>query len=411
MISVREALACVLADLPRLGTEQVAITQARGRVLGEPITATREVPPFRNSAMDGFAVVAADTRAATKERPVVLTVLETVGAGSVPTRPVAAGAATRIMTGAVVPDGADAVVRVEDTDETGPNVAVRVAVAAGANVRHPGEDVRAGDRVLESGRVLRPADIGVLASIGVAGVSVVRRPRVAILVTGDELVDVGQPLAPGQIVNSNAYTLAAAVEEVGAIPIMLGIVRDQPERIRAAFTDALQADVVLSTGGVSMGSFDYVRGILKELGYAERFWKVAQKPGKPLTFGQRGHTPVFGLPGNPVSSLVCFYVYVVPALRTMMRLDAVYLPTVPARLHESIRAGRGMTEFVRCIIDGVPGNYAVRSTGSQSSGVLRSLSLGDGLIVAPPETDTLAAGALVRVMLLAGDTGSTIAPV
>jgi molybdopterin molybdotransferase len=400
MISVREALACVLADLPRLGTEQVAITQARGRVLGESITAHRDVPPFRNSAMDGFAVRAADTANASPSQPARLKVLETVGAGAIGTRPVEAGTATRIMTGAVVPDGADAVVRVEDTEEAGSQVAIRVVVTTGANVRYPGEDVRAGDRVLESGRVLRPADIGVLASIGVAMVSVVRRPRVAILVTGDELVEMGQPLAPGQIVNSNAYTLAAAIEEAGAVPISLGIVRDQRDRMRAAFADALGADVVVSTGGVSMGSFDYVRDILKELGYAERFWKVAQKPGKPLTFGQRGQTPVFGLPGNPVSSVVCFYLYVVPALRTMMGMDDIYLTTLVASLQDQLRGSRGFTEFVRGIIAGGAGQRTVRSTGSQSSGVLRSLSLGDGLIVVPPESNGLEAGALVNVVLL-----------
>lgn len=403
MISVREALACVLADVPRLSTEQVAITQARARVLGEAVHATCNVPPFRNSAMDGYAVRAADTTGASADRPAVLTVLETIGAGSVPSRPIEASSATRIMTGAVVPDGADAVVKVEDTEARGTQVAIRAGVAAGANVREAGEDVRAGDRVLEHGRVLRPADIGVLASIGVAMIPVVRRPRVAIVVTGDELVEVGQPLAPGQIVNSNAYTLAAAIEEAGAVPIMLGIVRDDREKMRATFADAMGADMVLSTGGVSMGSFDYVRDILKDLGYAERFWKVAQKPGKPLTFGQRGRTPVFGLPGNPVSSLVCFYVYALPVLRMMMGMQAIYLPTIIARLQDDLRGAKGLTEFVRGVVEGDAVERRVRSTGSQSSGVLRSLSLGDGLVVVPPESNGIQAGASVNVLVLGAD--------
>jgi molybdopterin molybdotransferase len=395
-----------LAELPRLGAEQVAITDACGRVLAEPIRATRDVPPFRNSAMDGYAVRAADVAAATADRPARLRVLETVGAGSVARQPVVAGTAIRIMTGAAMPDGADAVVRVEDTEDSGADVAIRAAAGVGANVRHPGEDVRVGDEVLFPGRQLRPADIGVLASLGVAMVRVVRRARVAILVTGDELVDVGQPLAPGQIVNSNAYTLAAAVSEAGAIPVPLGIVRDRQEDIRAAFSDAFNADMVLSTGGVSVGSFDYVRQILTDLGYAERFWRVAQRPGKPLTFGLRAGTPAFGLPGNPVSSLVCFYVYVLPALRTMLGLQQVHLPSVPARIEQPLKKAAGLTEFIRCALRGSAEDYVACSTGSQSSGVLRSMSLGDGLIVAPAAAATLNAGDVVRVIVLAPDAGS-----
>jgi molybdopterin molybdotransferase len=406
MISVREALDRVLDHLPRLGGEQVALPEARGRVLAAPVRASRDVPPFRNSAMDGYAVRAADLAGAGVERPVRLRVLETIGAGDVPSASVTPGTAVRIMTGAPLPDGADAVVRLEDTREAAEEVEVRSAIEPGSNVRHPGEDVRAGDVVLSGGRSLRPADVGVLASLGVTFVDVRCRPRVAILSTGNELVDVGEPLGPGQIVNSNAFTLAAAVEEVGGIPIRLGIVRDQPELIRAAFQLAFRADLVLSTGGVSVGSFDYVRGILAELGCEERFWKVAQKPGKPLTFGMRGDTPVFGLPGNPVSCLVCFYVYVVPALRTMMGCDQVFLSSVRARMADSVGKAKGLTEFVRCTLEGPPESPRARSTGTQSSGVLRSLSLGDGLIVGPPDLATLEEGRQVRVLLLGADASS-----
>ena len=269
----------------------------------------------------------------------------------------------------------------------------------GASVRHPGEDMRAGEIVLMPGRALRPADIGLLASLGVAVVGVRRRPVVAILSTGDELVELGQPLAPGQIVNSNAYTLAAAVEEAGGTPRLLGIVRDTVEATRGAFLDAFNSDVVLSTGGVSMGTFDLVRATLAELGVVERFWKVAQKPGKPLAFGIRAGVPVFGLPGNPVSSLVCFYLYVRPALRAMQGLERLHLPTVDATLDETVHTAAGLTEFVRCIVEGEPTAYRARATGSQSSGVLRSLSLGQGLIIAPPEVTTIERGSRVRVML------------
>jgi molybdopterin molybdotransferase len=348
-------------------------------------------------------VIAEDTFGASRFEPRTLNCVAVVNTGSMPSAAVARGECVQIATGAPMPDGADAVVRVEDTAEASEGVALRVAVKPGNNVREPGEDMRAGETVLEAGRLLRPADIGLLASLGLSMLRVARRPRVAILSTGDELVDLGEPLGPGQIVNSNAYTLAAAVEEAGAEPIHLGIVRDRPELIRAAFADAMTADMALSTGGVSGGSFDYVRSILGELGYQERFWKVAQKPGKPLTFGRCGRTPVFGLPGNPVSSLVCFYLYVVPALRTMLGLDRVHLASAAATLVEGVRKAPGLTEFVRCSLQGSPEDYRARSTGTQSSGALRSLSLGDALIVGPAEAAQLDAGARVRVVLLNAD--------
>jgi molybdopterin molybdotransferase len=410
MLSVRAALDLVLRDLPRVGVEQVALPVAVGRALAEPVRATRDVPPFRNSAMDGYAVRATDVGGASASEPVSLRILEVIGAGSVPQQTVVAGTATKIMTGSPMPDGADAVVRIEDADERRGQVLVRVALEAGTNVRHPGEDMRAGETVLTPGRSLRPADIGLLASLGIAVVRVRQRPVVAILSTGDELVDVGQALAPGQIVNSNAYTLAAAVVEAGATPRALGIVRDTVEDTRSAFLDAFTSDMVLSTGGVSMGTFDLVRQTLAEIGVQEVFWKVAQKPGKPLTFGSREGVPVFGLPGNPVSSLVCFYLYVRPALRAMQGLEHLHLSTVSATLDDDLETAQGLTEFVRCILQGEPGSYRARATGPQSSGVLRSLSLGQGLIIAPPEVRTLRHGSVVRVLLLNGDAVSA-APV
>ena len=407
MISVREALDVVLRDVSQLGSEQVPLSNALGRALAAPLRATRDIPPFRNSAMDGYAVCAADTAAASLGAPARLRILEVVGAGALPRQTVESGTATKIMTGSPMPEGADAVVRIEDTAERDGAVEVHVAVATGASVRHPGEDMRAGETVLTPGRALRPADIGLLASLGVAVVGVRRRPVVAILSTGDELVELGQPLAPGQIVNSNAYTLAAAVEEAGGIPRVLGIVRDTVEATRGTFLDAFTCDVVLSTGGVSMGAFDLVRATLAELGVVERFWKVAQKPGKPLAFGIRAGVPVFGLPGNPVSSLVCFYLYVRPALRAMQGLERVHLPTADATLDETVHTAPGLTEFVRCILEGGASAYHARATGSQSSGVLRSLSLGQGLIIAPPPTHHLERGSRVRVLLLNGDAVAT----
>ena len=400
MISVREALASVLRDLPQVGSEQVALPAAVGRVMAEAVQAPRNVPPFRNSAMDGYAVRAADIATATAQEPVTLRVVELLAAGAAPQCVVDVGTATQIMTGSVMPDGADAVVRVEDTEAETGRVRVRAAVAHGANVREPGEDMRAGETVLTAGRPLRPADIGLLASLGIAVVRVRRRPVVAIVSTGDELVELGQPLAPGQIVNSNAYTLAAAVHEAGGVPRVLGIVRDTVEDLRNAFLEALTSDMALSTGGVSMGAFDLVRQTLADLGVQERFWKVAQKPGKPLTFGMRERVPVFGLPGNPVSSLVCFYLYVRPALRALQGLDHLHLPVVQATLEEAVHTAKGLTEFVRGTLHGEPGAYRVRATGSQSSGVLRSMSLGQVLIVAPPQVSTMECGSVVRVIQL-----------
>jgi len=400
MLSVRAALEIVLADVRALGAERVGLPSALGRVLAQPVRATRDVPPFRNSAMDGFAVRAADTATASASAPVELRLLEVVGAGSLPQRPVRAGTATKIMTGSLMPAEADAVVRVEDAEERDEAVRIRVRVQPGTHVREPGEDMRTGQLVLAAGHVLRPADIGLLASLGAAVVRVHRRPEVAIVSTGDELVDLGEPLGPGQIVNSNAYTLAAAVEAAGGVPRVMGIVRDTVDDLAAVFREALTSDLVLSTGGVSMGTFDLVRTTLASLDVEERFWKVAQRPGKPVTFGMRGRVPVFGLPGNPVSSLVCFYVFVQPAIRRMLGLERVHLPTVVARVGETIRTAPGLTEFVRCTLESDGASYVARPTGSQSSGVLRSMSLGQGLLVAPPEVETLTAGTAVRVLRL-----------
>ncbi len=410
MIEVSEALRRVVQDLPVLEGEMVALPASRGRVLAEEIRSPRDVPPFRNSAMDGYAVRSADISGATADRPSKLEVLETIGAGSVARNSVGVGQSIRIMTGAPVPDGADTVVRVEDTEPGDDLVAIRVAVADGSNIRHPGEDVASGDLVFEVGRILRAADIGVLASIGVSVVRVVRRPRVVVIATGDELVEIGQPLGPGQIVNSNAYTLAAAVEELGCEAVVTGIVRDDPGKMRDAFSRGVRADAMLSTGGVSVGNFDFVRSILSDLGYQESFWKVAQRPGKPISFGRCGETPVFGLPGNPVSALVCFYVFVVPVLRSMMRVREIHLQTLSATLSAEVTSVERMTEFIRCALDGPLDALRARSTGSQSSGVLRSLSIGDGLIVSPVGESRHESGSRARVIVLRPELGSTEPP-
>ena len=399
MISVADAIASVLAHVSQLDTERVRLESAFGRVLAEAVEADRDIPPFRNSAMDGYAV---STSSLQHDPPYLLEVQAVVAAGSPPSAPLQDGKAIKIMTGAVMPEGADTVVRVEDTEETPEGVSIRVTARPGDNVRFPGEDIRKGERVLTVGRKLRPADLGLIASLGISEVSVYRVPEVAILSTGDELVDVDQPPKVGQIVNSNAYALLAAIEEAGASGKILGIAPDTEVGTREFFETALSSDVVVSTGGVSMGTFDLVRKVLASLGVEEKFWKVAQRPGKPISFGLRKGCPVFGLPGNPVSSLVCFYLFVRPALLAMQGNSNCHLPVVAATLEHDLRSKRGLTEFVRCFLVGNPedGSYRARSTGSQSSGVLRSLSEADGLMIVPAETDAVDAGSPVRVLLL-----------
>ncbi len=400
MISVREALESILKEVRPLGEERVGILQACGRVLAEEVFSGRDVPPFANSAMDGYAVRWEDIREASPERPCPLRVLEVVPAGSVPTQRVERGTAIKIMTGSPMPQGADTVVRVEETEERGGEVWVRKAGALGAHVRERGEDIRRGQVLLPRGRRLRPVDIGLLASVGRSFVLVYQCPRVAIVSTGDELVEVDEEPGGGQIVNSNAYALAAAVKESGAQAVPLRIARDRSEEIREVLTQAFRHDLVLSTGGVSVGDFDFVKGVMDGLGVRRLFWQVAQKPGKPLTFGVWEGRYYFGLPGNPVSSLVCFYLYVRPALRKMMGWQRLFPPVIAATVARDIPKAPGLTEFVRCQIHRENGRFWVTSTGSQSSGVLSSLSQGGGLIVGPPNLAVLPQGMEVRVLVL-----------
>ena len=405
MTSVREALETVLRETAPLGTERVGLLESAGRVLAETIRSQRDVPGYANSAMDGYAVRFTDVERCPARLPV--TGVASAG-GAVPE--IGPGEASKVMTGAPIPRGADTVVRVEDTRSEGESVVIERHGPKGAHIRLPGEDIRRGDVVLEPRRVLSPADVGLLASIGRTVLLVHQRPRVAILSTGNELVEADDPISPGQVVNSNAYTLTAAVEEAGGIAVPLPVARDTLDAIRSAFTEAARCDAILSTGGVSVGEFDYVKQVMDEVGVRRFFWKVAQKPGKPLTFGILSGRPYFGLPGNPVSSLVCFYLYARPALLRMMGHTAVHLPAIDARVGETIRKAEGLVEFVRCRLERQEGAWHAFSTGSQSSGVLRSMSEGDGLIVAPAERSVLEPGTGVRVVLLTTRGGSVEPP-
>jgi molybdopterin molybdotransferase len=396
MVSVREALEQILGAVTELGAERIGLLEAVGRVIAEEVRSLRDVPGYANSAMDGYAVRHADVR----QPPARLRVVGTSAAGGDSIPPVGPGEAAKIMTGAAIPAGADTVVRVEDTRLDGEAVIIQSVEAKASNIRLPGEDLRTGQVVLTRGRLLSPADIGLAASIGRTLLLAHRRPRVAILSTGNELVEADQPVDTGQVVNSNAYTLAAAVKEAGGAPIPLPIARDNPGEIREAFQEASRADAILSTGGVSVGEFDYVKAAMDEIGVQRLFWRVAQKPGKPLTFGMLGARPYFGLPGNPVSSLVCFYLYARPALRRMMGLRAVHLPTVMATLGHDTKKATGVTEFIRCRVERTNDELIATSTGTQSSAVLSSMAQGQGLIIGTADEDELRAGSTVRVILL-----------
>jgi molybdopterin molybdotransferase len=403
MISVHDALTMILETVSPQAGERIGLLEAGGRILAEEVRSEREVPPFANSAMDGYAVRWNDIQHASTEHPLSLPVVEVIQAGAVPTQEVTIGTASKIMTGAVMPHGADTVIRIEDTDEHDGQVWIKRSEAPGTHIRASGEDIHCGQVVLDKGRVLRPADVGLLASVGRSLVLVHQRPRVAILSTGNELAEVDEALQPGQIVNSNAYTLAAAVREAGGIPVPLAIARDMLAEIRAALAEAVRHDVVLSTGGVSVGDFDFVKAAMDELGMHRLFWQVAQRPGKPLTFGLLRERPYFGLPGNPVSALVCFYLYVRPALRRMMGYEKLFPPVVSATVGEDITKAKGLTEFVRCRLTLKDGHYTAHSTGTQSSGVLSSLSLGEGLMIGPAEFPLFPQGMHVKVLVLDGD--------
>jgi molybdenum cofactor synthesis domain-containing protein len=399
VIPLEEARGVVLAGCTRLAEARIPLDDALGLVTSEPITSMEPVPPFANTAMDGFAVRAADTTNA----PVTLTVVGTIAAGAPPDIPVGEGEAVRIMTGAPIPPGADAVVMVERTQlaEDGATVLIEQSAAQGDHVRPAGEDVAVGDVVFEAGTVLGAGHLGVLASIGMLDVPCYRRPRVGVLSTGDELVDGGRPLQPGQIRDSNRHTLLALVRSAACEPVDLGVVRDDQGAITRTLEQALsECDALLTSGGVSVGDFDFVKVVLDSLGDM-RWMQVAIKPAKPLAFGVVKGKPVFGLPGNPVSSMVSFELFARPGLNTLRGTPRVIAPTVRAIAHENFdRRSDGKTHFVRVRADwGDDGRLHVRSSGGQASNLLRSMALANALAVLP-DGGGVATGADVEVLLL-----------
>jgi molybdopterin molybdotransferase len=394
MLSVEEALAAILGRISVLGTERVDVLGALGRVLAEPIVSRREIPPWPNSSMDGYALRAADTGPGR-----ALTVVGRVEAGGLPSRVVGCGEAMRIFTGAPLPEGADTVVPQEDVDASDGRIALRGSTDRAAYVRPRGEDVRVGDRVLEPGRRLTAAEIGLLATLGHHQVRVFRRPRVAILSTGNELADLGTEPGPGQIPNTNSYTLAAQVIETGGEPISLGVARDLLASIEERLRSARDADVLVSSAGVSVGELDLVREALTRAGAELHLWQVSMRPGKPVTFGSLGGRPVFGLPGNPVSAMVTFELFVRPALLKMSGCERLQRPRVQARALAPVANPGHRRGYLRVQLERTDAGLGARLTGEQGSAILRSMVAADGLAVVPPDTEVPAGGYLEVIVL------------
>ena len=397
MLTYEEARQRILDRLSPLGVERIPLDAAAGRTLAGEVRAPGDLPPWDNSAMDGYAVRSEDCRG-----EAVLAIAGYQTAGGPDAAAVPPGGAVRIMTGAPIPQKCDAVVPFEDAEERDGSVRIHAPVHPRRHIRFRGEDVRAGERIIPEGTILRPPEISLLASFGRAMIPVYRKPRVAVLSTGDELVELGETAGAGKIVNSNSHALASAIVEAGGEPVLLGIARDEREDLRTKLSEGLAADVLVTSAGVSAGDRDLVRDVLAELGVENVFWKVLVKPGGPTAFGVAGRKPVFSLPGNPVSSLITFEVFVRPALRRMAgSTDPVKIP-VKAALAEPVKKNAGKTQFLRVRIESGEEGYVARTAGDQNSGILRTLVLADGIAVLPLERTDFAAGEKVDVLLLYG---------
>ena len=407
MFTVSDAVARIVAGIEPLSVERVALLDALGRVLATPVVSPLTLPAWDNSAMDGYALRASDVEGASAEKPVSLTVLETVAAGAFPSRVVEAGTCTRIMTGAPLPEGVDTVIRLEDTDGGTERVSIRSDRDAGRNVRHRGEDITTGTQVLARGQPIGAAQIGVLASVGASSVDVYRQPRVAFFGSGDEIVDLdrfSEALDGKKIVTSNSYTLHSLIRLNGGIPVNLGVARDDPADIRARIDRAAGCDLLITSAGISAGEFDYLRPVLAEAGVTLDVWKVRMRPGAPLGFGWLGKMPWIGLPGNPVSTMVTFELFVRPVLRRMLGHTRLFRRPLPVTLEEPVKIGAALTHFLRAIVTVKPdGTLSARLTGPQGSGILTSMSVANALLVIPQERPRIEAGEVVNAILLSDD--------
>ncbi|WP_306533305.1 gephyrin-like molybdotransferase Glp [Geobacter sp.] len=399
MPTFEEARRIILDRVAPLGVERVSILDALGRVIADDVTAPWDMPLCDNSAMDGFAVRAADC----VSLPATLKVTGYIPAGGEVTGPVIRGCAIRIMTGAPVPPGCDAVVPIEETDDNGDSVTLKEPVKPRQHIRFRGEDVATGALIIPAGTLIRPPEISMLASFGKAIVPVYRKARVAILSTGDELIELGEPPVPGKIVNSNTLSLAAAVRECGAEPVILGIARDDRDSHREKMIEGLKADAFITSAGVSAGDRDLVRDVLAELGVEQVFWRVDIKPGGPTAFAMFGEKPVFSLPGNPVSTMITFEEFARPAILKMMGHRRVLKPFVKAFLKEDAKKKPGKVNFLRVRIEVENGRYTASTSGDQNTGILRTMIRANGLAVLPRDATFVAAGTEVDVHLVGSD--------
>ncbi len=412
MLSVEDALERILDHFHVLDAEERPLLEALGQVLAEDAVSAYDIPPLDNSAMDGYAVQAASVRGASEDSPVTLKVVGSVAAGELPSVSVGPGAAVRIMTGAPIPPGADSVVPFEETDELERRksglgmreIGIRVDAPVGADIRLAGQDVRRGTRVLSKGTTLRPSEIGVLASLGFDTVKVIRRPVVAILSTGDELLSPGAPYAAGKIYDSNSYSVAASVLKYGGVPKQLGIARDNLDSMNAKLREGMQSDMLITSAGVSKGDYDMVKDVLAEHGRIA-FWSVRMRPAKPLAFGTLDsgggrRVPHLGLPGNPVSAMVAFEQFGRAAIHKMMGKSGFLKPRIRATLEEPIYNTDGRRVYARAVITKRNGDYHARLTGNQSSNLLTSMADANGLAVCPEDTPVKDAGEMVEVQML-----------
>ena len=412
MLSVEEALERILAHFHVLESEERPLLDALGQVLAEDATARHDIPPLDNSAMDGYAIQAASVVGASENSPVMLKVVGAVAAGQLPSDTVGPGTTVRIMTGAPIPPGADSVVPFEETDEVErrdsgdslDQIGVKIPIRLGADIRPAGQDVRRGDTVLTKETTLRPAEIGVLASLGLENVTVVRRPVVAILATGNELLEAGADYAEGKIYDSNSYSIAAGVLRYGGIPKLLGIARDNLDSMNAKLKEGLDSDMLITSAGVSKGDYDMVKDVLAQHGEID-FWSVRMRPAKPLAFGvlrtdEGREVPHLGLPGNPVSAMVAFEQFARPAIRKMMGKSGLRKPRITAVLDEPIYNTDGRRVYARAVISKENGAYHARLTGNQSSNLLTSMASANGLAVCPEDLPMKKAGEVVEVLML-----------
>lgn len=404
MMSVEEALASILAEIAPLPITQVPLPQALGLVLAEDIVAQEDMPPFANSAMDGFALLSQDSQPRDGQ-PSRLRITGGVAAGYVADHAVVEGTAMRIMTGAPVPPGADTVIQVELTRSEGKEgsegewVEVLETVSPGNNIRPAGEDMRRGQTILLSGQEIGPWEIGILATLGYAIVTVVQRPHVAILGTGDEVIDVDQPLQPGKIRNSNSYLLDAAIRKAGAVPHRLGVAHDTVESLREKFAEAVLYDLIITSGGVSVGDFDLVKNIMAEYGQIN-FWRINMRPGKPVAFGRIGNVPLLGLPGNPVSSAVTFELFGRPIIRKMLGHTRLQHPQIAVIVEDGVADRVMRRHYVRAHVEWRDDHFVARTTGNQGSNIMTSLLNANAFVIVPEGGVTIQPGGIAQAMML-----------